>query len=127
MNSVLSPKSSIYLTNWGYNGISLTLSPKAFLYVPQVSLPRPVSPVRICCFEHKDLLLYFFYVSHTHSHKTRHKICYQKYLVIRHAEKLPAGICVLRVHFILPFPLQFSPLQYPKTSFWKYSSPVLIQ
>jgi len=41
---------------------------------------------------------------------------FSKILMIHYAEQLPAGVCVLMIHSILPFPLQFSPLQWPKTS-----------
>lgn len=95
-------------TNWGLQrpltsrpSVCTSISSSAKAYFSQSD----------CCFEHKDLLLYFFYVSRTHSHS---------------ADELPAAVCVVRIHFILPFPspVQTSPVQ---TSLWKNSSPVLLQ
>lgn len=37
-------------------------------------MQRPISPIRFCWVECRDLLLHFFNISHIHSHSTRHKV-----------------------------------------------------
>lgn len=96
-------------TNWGLQR-SLTSRPSVCTSIS--SSAKAYFPQSDCCFEHKALLLYF-YVSHTHSRSTRHKVCSQKYMEIHRAEELPAVVCVVRIHFILPFP---SPVQSPPVS-----------
>lgn len=98
-------------TNWG---LQRSLTSRPSLCTSISSSAKAYFPQSDCCFEHKDLLLYFFYVSHTHSHSTRHKVCSQKYMEIHRAEELPAVVCVVRIHFSsFLFPLQFSPLHCP--------------